>query len=351
MIYLIKTVYYIEETGVVLKLLKIGFTGDNESTINSRFLAYKLHNPLSEVLFKIPGGTEDHEKRIQYKFRNLLYSDYGREWFYYSDEIIDFFSNIDSLDGLEEELSKDASGRYYDRFRKKVKEVVESVYPINFDEVKDYSTVKKTLQGYCEELVDNLGDKISNEENILSYLRKDLGDSVVDDYISKKANSSYSEEIMKFLEEYKSQPTLYEKLKTLCEYGLSKENLEIVLDQILPKNSEIKYYYITLGPDNLKRLGYNSTNIKRELGIITFNPLVLQHYIFLDFKEGDRLTVVDIKDKLKKIYTEINYEKTPKATDILNYFEVKEISIYEKNSDGSRRRIRGYELLSKKELE
>lgn len=97
MLYLIKTVYYIEETGEVLKLLKIGYTRDNESTMHSRFTAYKLHNPGHTVLYRIPNLTEYDEKVVLGKFSDLMYEDYGREWFKWDQGIIDFF----------EELSKD----------------------------------------------------------------------------------------------------------------------------------------------------------------------------------------------------------------------------------------------------
>lgn len=52
-----------------------------------RFTLYKLHNPGYKLLYEISGYDEDIEKRIQYKFKDLLYSKYGREWFYYSDEV------------------------------------------------------------------------------------------------------------------------------------------------------------------------------------------------------------------------------------------------------------------------
>ena len=35
-----------------------------DSNKDKRFIAYKLHNPLSEILFTIPGGTEKHEKSL-----------------------------------------------------------------------------------------------------------------------------------------------------------------------------------------------------------------------------------------------------------------------------------------------
>lgn len=100
MIYLIKSAGYKEEEKEMkyFPLLKIGYTEDNRKEI--RYSHYRLHNPTFQVLYEIPGATEDHEKRVQYKFRDLLFSDYGREWFEYNEEIIEFFKNIVSLEEL-----------------------------------------------------------------------------------------------------------------------------------------------------------------------------------------------------------------------------------------------------------
>lgn len=92
MIYLIESAgYEVRENNSIsyFKLLKIGYTEDNNK--DKRFLQYKLHNPTCQVLYEIPEATEDYEKRIQYKFRDLLFENYGREWFKYDESIIDFF--------------------------------------------------------------------------------------------------------------------------------------------------------------------------------------------------------------------------------------------------------------------
>lgn len=94
MIYLIKAVYYIEKTKEVLKLLKIGYTKDDPDTIKSRFEAYKLHNPGHTVLYRIPNLSKYYEKVILTKFSSLVYGSYGREWFYWDQDIIDFFLRI-----------------------------------------------------------------------------------------------------------------------------------------------------------------------------------------------------------------------------------------------------------------
>lgn len=92
MIYLIKSAGYGKDNNYI-DLLKIGYTEDTKK--EGRFNAYKLHNPTCKILYELPELTEEDEKNIQYKFRKYLYIDYGREWFEYNDEIVNFFKNPD----------------------------------------------------------------------------------------------------------------------------------------------------------------------------------------------------------------------------------------------------------------
>ena len=158
-----------------------------------------------------------------------------------------------------------------------------------------------------------------------------------------------NKEVIRFLEQYNSLTTIYNKLKFLCEYDLSDEAKEIIIGQI-PDNDEIKSYYTTLGPIRLYELGYNVSRIKKELGILTFNPMNLINIIYSHFKIGDKILISEIKNMLTNLYDLIGYKKSPKATDILNYFGVKE---YMKSVviDGEKKRLRGYELISSYEQE
>ena len=154
-----------------------------------------------------------------------------------------------------------------------------------------------------------------------------------------------NQEAAEFLKTYYSYKTLYEKLKSLCEYGLSEDTVKIVLGQI-PDDDEIKSYY-SLGPQRLKALGYSTTKIKRELGIVTFSWELLRQEIYSSFREGEKYTLSSLKLKLRDIYSSINYQSTPKATDIEKWFKIKEVQNTE-IIDGKKKRVRYYELLKSK---
>lgn len=157
-----------------------------------------------------------------------------------------------------------------------------------------------------------------------------------------------NQEVSKFMESYFSYNTRFEKMKILCEYGLSRDAVNIVLAQI-PDSDEIKSYYLSLGPQKLKSLSYDITRIRRAMGIITFSPDLLKQEIYSNFNEGEKYTLSNLKNKLSSIYSSINYSSTPKANDIEKWFEIKGIVVYEKDqSTGKRKQIRGYELIKSK---
>ncbi len=340
MIYLIETTYYNKETKKVLDLLKIGYTEDSRKDI--RFMAYKMHNPGFKLLYEIPNLSEDVEKRVQYKFRNLLYSEYGREWFYYSDDIINFFRDIDKIDLESLPKSSMSERRKYWKLNKLVKNVVYWVSIIP----------KESKRDYIEKIIEDLGSNLKNIQDILNYIEKDYGSESTLEYrkmIERKETKKYcnddiiNQEVSSVLYEFERKTTYYDKMKLLCNTNLSKEALELILAQI-SEEDDIKSHFLALGPEKIKALGYNMTKIRRELGIVIFNKELLINTIFTNFNVGDKLNQIDIKQKLFDLYTSISYTATPKATDLGNYFEIKKCKI----TLPDKSRINGIEIIGVK---
>lgn len=341
MIYLIKSAGY-NEKGDFIHLLKIGYTEDNNK--DKRFQLYKLHNPTCKVLYEIPNLPEDIEKRIQYKFRGLKYNEYGNEWFYYSEDIINFFKDIDNID--LESLPKSPRRREIE-FTNLKNEVIEII--------KYLFLTKKEYLDYLENLITTLGDKFS-VSSVLDYIKtdplvnKDLYSKYLE-IVKSRETGMYSkddiinQEVSEFLRVYTGLTTIYDKLKLLCEYGLSQDAIQIVLGQIADSD-EIKSYYTSLNPDRLKALGYNVTRIKRELGIVIFSQNILESNIYSKFKEGDKIPLFEIKQKLDNIYKSINYDKVAKAKDLENYFNIKESSA-RVEINGVKKIVKIYNILSR----
>ena len=163
------------------------------------------------------------------------------------------------------------------------------------------------------------------------------------------ANLSQSDitnlELEQFFSEYEELKTFHDKLKYICEYPFSDELLfKAVVDQV---DMELQSAIYGLGKKKLRALNYNTTYIKKELGVVLFSETDLGNHIRTNFKIGDRYTLSDLKEKLRELYDSIGYKATPKASDILEYFEVRDVVSYEK-FDGKRKQIRGYELLNYK---
>ena len=339
MIYLIKSAGY-DDNENLIHLLKIGYTEDNNR--DRRFMSYKLHNPTCKILYEVPSLSEDIEKRIQYKFRDYKYKDYGNEWFYYSDDIVNFFKDIDKIN--LESLPKNPirGSKEFKKIKNECREVL------------SYFFNTRDTENYLGSIISEVKDQLS-KDYVIEYLRKDpnVGNERVDKYFKVlrcKETGIYCEdddmvnqEVSEFLRIYISLNTMKDKLKLLCEYGLSSDAIDIVLGQIADSD-EIKSYYTTLGPDRLRALSYSKTFIKKELSIVTFSQDLLEKSMYLEFKEGDKLSLVDIKTKLTNIYDSISYDRKAKATDLENYFEVKKCTI-----NFPDKRVNGLEIIKKKE--
>lgn len=343
MIYLIEETFYNKETGEVTDLLKIGYTSDTSR--DKRFGQYKLHCPIFKILYEIPGYTEDDEKRIQYHFRDHKYSGYGNEWFKFSQDIIDFFENIGDQDISVMPKSPRSEGKNYRRIQKLVRAVV-----------KDISEIPSESRAeVVNRIITDLGSNLCTSSDVLGYIEKEYGKGSVEKYLELqkiRASEVYSsdpvinQEVTDFLLIYNSITILYDKLKCLCEYGLSDKAIEIMLSQ-MSDSDDVKSFYTALGPTRLKALGYSTTRIRKELGIVVFSEELLRNSIYSEFKVGDTVTLSAAKERIGNIYKSISYSATPKAKDLERFFEVKELLI-PVEIDGTKKRVKGYELLKKK---
>ena len=148
--------------------------------------------------------------------------------------------------------------------------------------------------------------------------------------------------VIEFFDKFNSLSTVYDKLRFLCEYPAEKE---FIINHILPliKSKYFYNYYVYLGPDRIKSLSYNITLLNKELDIVCFNEEKIKENVKNIFLVGGKYTRKYIKDVLSSLYEKSNYKKNPKASDILNWFDVKEILINSKN-----KRERGYLIISQK---
>ena len=149
-------------------------------------------------------------------------------------------------------------------------------------------------------------------------------------------------EVQKLINDIENTRSTAERMKLICESGLPNEKLEEVFSHL--ENGNYRNFYLGLGPEKCKALGYNFTFMKKEYSLKFFNTDRVREEILSQFKIGDRMTSVDIKSQLGIIYRGLSYEKTPKATDLEEYFETRSIKL----KDGTGKWVNGFELLKLK---
>ena len=148
-------------------------------------------------------------------------------------------------------------------------------------------------------------------------------------------------EVNIFLDKFEDLPDYYRRMQFLCQSEITPGALPSILDSI---NETYKRAYLILGPERCRACGYNQVRIEKEINILGLNQANLQQKILEKFKPGERLMKTEIKERLRQIYQEVDYKKTAKATDLEEWFEVKEVNITDTNG----KRGKGFEILSAK---
>lgn len=342
MIYLIKSFGYTEGKGY-FDLLKIGYTRDNN--YKSRLMTYKYHNPTCELLYIIPEATEVDEDNLQYYFRDYQFihnSFSSSEWFYYNDEIVDYFkthTTRESLSSLPNSPSNKRSA--FREYRREVVDIVKYVLNVRFIEGSiDVLDSFRQIDNMVDHIIDEL--HIRTVSRVWEYVKDTFG--ILPKEINSIEDNELRNEVGDFMIKFGKAKFYTDKMRLLCESGLSEKALSLVLKQI---PIDYSTFYTTLGPERMRTFGYQKSKLERECILTKENSFggTLCNIILSNFKLGDRLTLAEIKETLKNLYKENNINSSPKAKILENYFNVKKTKV--KNSEG--KFVDGYELLSKKE--
>ena len=148
------------------------------------------------------------------------------------------------------------------------------------------------------------------------------------------------EMITKFFKESRDFPN---KMKLLCETDLTDLERGVLLDQ-LPLT--YKNYYETIGPERCKALGYNKTDLEKEYSDLQFDVSKISDEVYKIFEVGNKYLRTAIKETLENIYNSLGYNKTPKASDLEQYFEIKPCQITNKLNG---KKEHGFKIIKLKE--
>ena len=141
---------------------------------------------------------------------------------------------------------------------------------------------------------------------------------------------SQSMEVQLFIQKFNSIPTV-ERLKFLCtsEESFTAEEWEYIFSEI---PNFYRNIYLGLGPERCKALGYNYSRAKADYETKFFDISIIRDNILSNFSVGDKVSNSEVKERLKKIYENVGYKKTPKASVLGDFFEIKSIKIKEGDS-------------------
>jgi len=203
-----------------------------------------------------------------------------------------------------------------------VKVAEERAFDVSRKEYQDDITIKRgieSIQGY------NLD---ASDENKTSDALKDL--------------------FYEFKEKYESLPNSFEP-RMRCIYDYHEQYPQLFkqfgdfISSFIPRSYE--NYINILGFDRMKANGFRELEIIREIeNISNLEKAKESNIIESIFSIGSKYTTKQIKETLGKLYKENGITKTPKASDLEEFFELKSVKI--KNSDGKWEH--GFEIINKK---
>ncbi len=342
MLYILKSAGYDEE-GRYIALIKIGFT-DNW---DRRHASYVNHNPTILPLYMIDDGTMDDEYNLCQYFKRFQYNSYGNEWFYYSQEIIDFFSANQTVEKIREAVP--SIKRSIEKRNSQVK--VNTAKHI-MEIVRDF--IPTVPESFLDKLLDPELTNISQTLCLIRDIFPDKADEIIDRVIewycikSKIGQADceiYSEEerlTLEFMNKFDSVETQKNKMKVLCTSNVPESVLPTILNQV---PVYMKKFYISLGPNRCRALSYDYTKIMSEILDQKVESSISDR-VYQGFEVGDRISKASLKQKLGELYKNLNYSRTAKAADITKWFEVKRAQIKDPNTG---KIVEGFELLARKQ--
>lgn len=148
-------------------------------------------------------------------------------------------------------------------------------------------------------------------------------------------------ELEEFFKGYKEQRKRQYKLKYLCEHCEKVGNTSIL--QFIDEKKFIDYINL-LGIDRCKAVWYNAYLLDKKLNVMTFDSAKIRERLYAEFIVGQSYTKADIKGRLSDIYKKLGYKASPKATDLGEYFEMKECLV-----NNGTKRSGGFKILKEKE--
>ena len=167
-------------------------------------------------------------------------------------------------------------------------------------------------------------------------VKKLLQDSSFD--VSENQTYAVYQEQLKHL--IKKEPFV-DRMQAYCEYR-AKQGLivNLAMPTLESKYPEVRYYYEALGVDRIKALNYKEKKLLNEIHIMKTKNKI-RHELHGIIHIGDRILTTDIQQTLHDVYDRLGIDKSPKATDLNEFFEIHPVKIPTANGRKNGFEIRG----------
>lgn len=167
-------------------------------------------------------------------------------------------------------------------------------------------------------------------------VKKLLQDSSFD--VSENQTYAVYQEQLKHL--IKKEPFV-DRMQAYCEYR-AKQGLivNLAMSTLESKYPELRYYYEALGADRIKALNYKEKKLLNEIHIMKTKNKI-RHELHGIIHIGDRILTTDIQQTLHDVYDRLGIDKSLKATDLNEFFEIHPVKIPTANGRKNGFEIRG----------
>ena len=131
------------------------------------------------------------------------------------------------------------------------------------------------------------------------------------------------------------------KMRLLCEF-LEKYSGYVTVYDIKGLNINFRNYVLSLGTEKIRAKGYHESELKKELELLKSGDKIRDQFL-TTFSLGQTYSLKEAKEMIRNIYLGLGLSKTPKATDLEEFFNLIYVGIYEKHT---KKRVKGYRILS-----
>lgn len=298
MIYLTESAAYRKSKNGCLELfliLKISHV--SEGKIGKRHQDSLTNNPTCKILYTIPGATIEQESRIQKLFEKLrVPKEYlggvnTREWYWHDNYIINFFSDLKTVDDLENKLKTYRNpGENINKLQ--VMDILELREKLK--KIKDISYKKEKLSKIKEAAEKIEGNpKLSDMEKLVDLI--ELEDPGITERFIRYGDLGPEE--LNFLDEFEKVNSIEKGLDLLYSGLLNDTQIENIL-LFLPESYNSHYHLI----GNKRLLEITRPDIVNETLEEQRN---LEKEIYSIFKTGQNYTETQIRIGLRSSYLKV----------------------------------------------